>query len=83
MSHEAMTQPRYTHDCDACQFVGHVDRYDVHFCKRCDGGTIIMRYGSDGPQYASAPLFVLDKNPDAEGILRRGLAFARSKGVAT
>jgi ribosomal protein L37AE/L43A len=52
--------PRFTHDCDACVFKGSHGRFDIWYCERCDGGTWIARYGSDGPEYASYPTFVLD-----------------------
>ncbi len=56
--------PRFTHDCDACQFKGQYGRFDVWFCARCDWGTWIARYGSDGCEYASYPTFVLDQLRD-------------------
>lgn len=52
--------PRYQHDCDKCQFIGIDVEYDIYFCKNCDGGTWIARYGDDGYEYASYPMFVLD-----------------------
>ncbi len=55
--------PRYVHGCSACEFKGQAGRYDVYFCASCDGGTWIARYGSDGPDYASYPTFVLKTIP--------------------
>jgi hypothetical protein len=72
---------RYTHDCDSCNFVGQFEKYDVYHCPRCDEGSLILRYGSDGPEYASAPVKLLDAHPNAESILVRGLAFARALGA--
>jgi hypothetical protein len=74
-------KPRYTHDCDVCIFVGHFERYDVHYCPRCDGGSLIMRFSNDGPEYASMPIGGIAANPNAESILVKGLAFARAAGV--
>lgn len=67
-----MTAARFTHDCDSCVFVGQHGDHDVWFCPRCDGGSLIARYGNEGSEYASTPLFCLrpehiaflKKNPD-------------------
>lgn len=51
--------PKYTHDCEHCQFLGTFFDHDVYVCKRGEGWldtTIIGRYGDDGPKYASGPL---------------------------
>lgn len=44
--------PKFKHDCESCYFVKNVDGYDVYLCN----GTIIARYGNDGPDYASMPI---------------------------
>jgi hypothetical protein len=55
--------PRYQHDCDGCQFQGQhtvgETEVDAYWCPKCDGGSVILRYGDDGPEYASSPHFVL------------------------
>lgn len=56
--------PRYTHDCDACEPLGEHLEYDLYYCPRCDGGTIIARYGNDGPEYASTMLSIFDVHID-------------------
>ena len=53
--------PRYTHDCDRCIFLGQFKEYDLYFADH--GGlapgfvpiqaTVIARYGNDGPEYTS------------------------------
>jgi hypothetical protein len=64
---------RFTHDCDACEYLGTVEgpnvdgadevaRFDLYWCKRCDGGTAIARYGSEGFEYMSVPAFILERN---------------------
>ena len=72
--------PRFTHDCDSCQFKGQFGDFDVWFCARCDGGSWIARYGSDGPEYASYPAFVLlplfARNRQAESNTLRAIAHA-------
>lgn len=52
--------PRFTHDCEGCEFKGQQGIYDIWYCARCDRGTWIARYGSEGSEYASYPTFVLD-----------------------
>lgn len=55
--------PLYTHDCDGCKFLGalvkHGFRYDLWYCARCDEGSLIARFGDDGPSYASSPIAIL------------------------
>lgn len=50
-----MTEPRYTHDCARCRFLGSVDKYDLYVCPEGTPGQLtgIARYGNDGPEYAS------------------------------
>lgn len=60
-------KPEYRHDCDSCRFVGNLygrevneaqRSYDVWVCPSRSGlgGSLIARYGNDGPEYASWPL---------------------------
>ena len=51
-------RPRFTHDCDGCRFLGQFERFDLYFCQKCDGGSVIARYGDEGDEYASAPHFI-------------------------
>lgn len=53
-----MAEPRYTHDCDECYFLGHADADDVYVCMQGERGasaipTIIRRFGSKGWEYGS------------------------------
>lgn len=57
------TQPKFTHDCDACTFLGTYDGIDLYFCP--GEPTIIARYGDDGPEYSSGIVF------GRERLLRR------------
>lgn len=43
---------RFTHDCENCEFHGHMQGYDVYTCRT----SMILRHGSDGPEYLSIPL---------------------------
>ena len=80
--------PAFTHDCDACTFLGTYDEADLYHCGQ--GGripTVIARYSSEGPDYASG-LYGLD-NDGAMCTLRaprrvaRALAAARGLPVRT
>lgn len=69
-------KPRFQHDCDACQFLGHVyypgplitgesplRHADLYFCKQADaamGSTVIARFSSKGSDYASTPVRILE-----------------------
>jgi len=44
--------PRFTHDCDACRFLGNLDGQDLYVCK---DGSLIRRTGNEGPDYGSIP----------------------------
>jgi hypothetical protein len=60
----ALMQARHRHDCECCKFLGYADypqhieysRLDAYFCGEEDGGTLILRHGSDGPEYISFPV---------------------------
>lgn len=51
---------KWTHDCDKCRFLGQLNTdagsYDLYHCQAALlGGSLIARYGSDGPEYMSVP----------------------------
>lgn len=60
--------PRFTHDCDQCVFLGHVEdhgrTHDAYYCSggKRDDPTLLARYGDDGPRYWSGPISVLEYN---------------------
>ncbi len=60
----SITSPIYKHHCNACDFVGVYElgytQYDGYFCKQSDEGTVVLRYGNQGFDYASAPKFIFD-----------------------
>lgn len=46
--------PQHTHDCNRCHFLGCHENFDLYWCgKGVIGSSLIMRYGSDGPEYIS------------------------------
>jgi hypothetical protein len=67
-----MTQPApiHTHDCNLCRYLGTIASgggwHDVYVCERNPVETdrsVIMRYGSDGPEYTSVPLSMTPRYP--------------------
>ena len=76
-------KPKYTHDCDACTFLGHwrgsdlegnpVLDYDLY---RCGTSTVIARYSSDGPDYISGLCFA-----DSNSALGEAKRRAESHGT--
>lgn len=53
-------QPKWTHDCEQCRFIGAMysgrDLFDWYIC----GNTVVARYGNDGPEYWSSPRDVVE-----------------------
>lgn len=41
----------FEHDCEHCTFHGHMQGYDVYTCV----SSVVLRFGSDGPEYKSMP----------------------------
>lgn len=46
--------PKYQHDCQQCEFLGHFFDHDVYVCSNLSR-SVIARYGDDGPEYTSGP----------------------------
>lgn|SRR3990167_8419860 len=63
------SRPRWTHDCKACRFLGRFDyaesptdprwHYDLYYCPKSSGGTVLARWGQQGPQYTSLILTLI------------------------
>lgn len=51
--------PKFTHDCDKCQFLGTEHGQDLYICAARMipgmGPSILARFGNNGPDYASMP----------------------------
>ena len=74
MANESLPLSRYKHDCDRCIYLGRWEEYDLYFCAYdLLGPTVIARFGSDGPDYASG-LRVASMIPE--------LAEARTRAIA-
>ena len=54
-----MTGPVFTHDCDVCRFLGHEQGCDLYVCGADDSVSVVARYGSFGPDYASQSVDLL------------------------
>jgi len=56
---DADETPQFTHDCDACEFLGRVDvdgrKADAWVDHHNGRVGLIARYGSHGPEYCSMP----------------------------
>lgn len=52
--------PQHTHDCDDCTLIANLGKDDLYVCCESLGAeedTLIRRFGDDGPDYASFPVF--------------------------
>ena len=56
--------PRYTHDCDKCEYLGGMEfegeYHDLYCCPQGERPTVIARWGDDGPEYRSGIEFAID-----------------------
>ena len=51
-------KPKFKHDCDCCNFLGHHQEHDLYHCSQ--GGsipTVIARWSDYGPDYSSGLSF--------------------------
>lgn len=57
--------PRFKHDCEKCQFVGTFEGCDGYVCvspnRTFGAGSVVVRYGDDGPDYASVPMEIAER----------------------
>jgi hypothetical protein len=70
----AKDEPHWTHDCQACVYLGR-DRYygnDLYWCGQGDSGhsTVIARYGNAGPEYQSGIANASENQPLALALVR-------------
>ncbi len=59
-----MENPKYTHDCENCKFLGTHQDHDLYFCDNLEKdsesdffSTVIARYGNEGSEYKSGMVF--------------------------
>jgi len=81
-----MENPHFTHDCDSCTFLGRdIDNdnspLDMYFCPQGGLPTIIARFGSEGSEYSSATISVINENLDtfSHSPLLRNMLIAEDK----
>lgn len=49
-----MSNARWKHDCDKCEFLGHFEEHDLYWCPGSAlGPTVVARWSSAGPDYTS------------------------------
>lgn len=77
---DAIVDPVYEHDCKKCEFLGVFSsevegHYDLYFCP--NEPTVIARYGSDGPEYASG---LTAARAGSHPALKRALELAKQHG---
>jgi hypothetical protein len=62
--------PLFTHDCDCCRFLGSVNDarreqfVDLYVCR----GSVIARFGHDGPEYTSIPTDMAQSRPTSDTL---------------
>ena len=45
------SKPAFTHDCDACRFLGRLDGADLYYCP--NDGSYVRRFGNEPSEYGS------------------------------
>lgn len=58
-------KPKFKHDCEACEFLGHFYDHDVYRC----GKSLVARYSDTGNEYSSYP-----KSVFVDALAREGWA---------
>ncbi len=78
--------PRFRHDCDRCQSLGQYGPHDLYVCH---GGTLLARYGDDGPEYASLDREIVEQHearlrarPEATGMYALVVALDRVRELS-
>lgn len=79
--------PRHKHDCSDCTFLGTFHGADMYFCRAWGAKrvTLILRDGSEGPEYDSLPLHEGLNGPMADLVAegrRYGVAYAAALHAA-
>lgn len=79
-----MRKPLYEHDCENCQFLGSFNGVDLYYCPRqaIDGSpTVIARFSSEGPDYASGMAFGSLHHDNMKSPLGEAYRRARAEGL--
>jgi hypothetical protein len=88
VSNDSNVKPRFIHDCEQCVFLGQDEEHDFYFCPSPSGfHTVIARFGSDGPDYASgleiAEAVEKREGPNSAYSLVKALKLARERGLVS
>lgn len=78
--------PLWRHDCPQCVPLGTFTFHDLYFCQGILGGTVLARYGNDGPEYLSTPVeILLDNLSDIDDTypLKVAIQRAQEAGLVT
>lgn len=66
--------PQFKHDCERCEFLASINlpswelnkmseqTFDLYHCPGTLGGSVIARFGDDGPEYASGDVGTVARN---------------------
>lgn len=77
--------PKFTHDCTACQFLGHYEGHDLYACDKKIEKTLIARFGDHGPEYCSGLTFgknmPLRRKDGSINVMRVAWLLAKDDGI--
>lgn len=65
----------FTHDCENCKVLGSENGNDWYVCIRESGTELIRRFGDDGPEYSSLPVYIAKQIPAFEAGVSLFLAW--------
>lgn len=69
-------EPRYTHDCNTCVYLGQYKQYDLYYC--AGEPTIVCRYSDEGPEYNSGLIFAVTKDIKDNDLTHYQVALVRA-----
>lgn len=72
-------KPRHDHDCDACKFLASLGHVDLYFCP--NDRELVRRHGSEGPEYGSMSLMLLEMLPEVPKGYRTLVELAKAEGL--
>lgn len=69
MALDIVNTPAFTHDCDACTFLGHAKGHDHYICEDAiPSASLIARRSSEGPDYSAWTMDLVNHLPDTHPI---------------
>ena len=74
-------QPKFTHDCDRCKFLGHEGDHDHYLCDDGITPTLVARRSSEGPDYASCPVDLVRNHHEDHPLRTSHRLWAASLGI--